>query len=375
MNEATIETSLAAKMLRRMVQLGGSDLFITAYKPASARIDGNIQNIGTDTPLSPEETESIVYGCMEPRSKKEFDETQNANFSIELSGCGRFRVNAFRQRCHAGIVARHINTEVPTLEGLGMPNAFADAAMQKRGLILMVGPTGSGKSTTLAAMINHRNETEAGHIITMEDPIEYVHEHKAGIVMQREVGTDTPDFHSGLKAALRQDPDAILLGEIRDKELMGYGLEFSNTGHLCFATLHANNAPQAIDRVVRLFPAEERESARFSIAENLYAILSQRLIENKEGKRTAALEILINTPHIADLISEDKINEVHESMAEDKMYGMQTFDQHFVELVKNEIITPEQAIQNADSKNNVRLALKSIGASTPESSSVLRFKR
>jgi len=360
MTPEKIEASTLATYLRHMVEQKGSDLYITSGRPVSARMKGKIGRLMDDDVLHPERCEHLVTECMTDKLKESFEDEQSANFSLSLEGFGRFRVNAFRQRCHAGLIARHIDAKVPTAEKLGLPSVFTESVMQKRGMVIMVGPTGSGKSTTLAAMVNHRNCNESGHIITIEDPIEFVHEHQMGMITQREVGTDTPTFGHALKDALRQDPDVILLGEIRDKSVMSHGLEFSNTGHLCLSTLHANNAVQAVDRIIRMFEESERDSAREGIAENLAAIFSQRLIKTKTGGVTAVLEILVNTPRISDLIKKGDTDGITKAMKEGANYQMHTFDQHLVKLAFDDIISDEVAMENADSKNEVRLELKKL---------------
>ncbi|RMG29448.1 MAG: PilT/PilU family type 4a pilus ATPase [Methanobacteriota archaeon] len=351
-------THTLKKLLESMVKLGGSDLFITVNKPPSYRSKNNDILPLSRGIIQPIHAEKICTECMPSKIRIEFAETQEANFSLEFEDVGRFRINVLKQKGNYAMVARHIKSKIPTIDELGLPTVLKDIIMEKRGLVIMVGATGSGKSTTLAAMINHRNENVKGHIITIEDPIEFIHEHKAGIVTQREVGTDSNDFKSALKNTLRQNPDVVLIGEIRDRDTMEFALELAQTGHLCLATLHANNASMAIERILHLFRSEERESIRSNIGLNLRAIISQRLIRTLDNKRTPAIEILVNTPRISDLIMSGNMSEVREAMEKGKQYGMITFDQSLFDLWKRGIISKEEALGNADSSNAVRILIQ-----------------
>ncbi|RMH62937.1 MAG: PilT/PilU family type 4a pilus ATPase [Zetaproteobacteria bacterium] len=353
------------KLLTIMQAKGGSDLYITAQCPPSLRVHGEVAPIGS-TPLTPEQTEALATSIMNDRQRQEFADTHELNMALSYAEIGRFRVNIFRQRGSVGMVIRTIPTEIPTLEQLRLPDVFKDIVMSKRGLVIMVGATSSGKSTSLAAMINHRNEHHAGHIITIEDPIEFIHPHKRSIVTQREVGTDTLDFQHALKNTLRQAPDVILIGEIRDRETMEHALTFAETGHLCMATLHANNANQALERIINFFPEEAHAQARLNLALNLRAILSQRLVKTKDGGRTAAIEILLNTPRVSDLIFQWDIPGIKEAMAKGENYGMQTFDQHLVRLWQEGRIAEDEALRHADSMNDVRLRIKVAKGQTDE---------
>lgn len=346
------------KMLYAMVKLGGSDLFITAGKPPCFRSQsGEILPLANAS-LSPTHTEKLCADCMPQRNRIEFADTNETNFSLEYDRVGRFRVNVLKQKGTCSMVIRHIRAKIPTIEELGLPEIFKRIIMERHGLVIVSGPTGAGKSTSLAAMIDYRNEREKGHIITIEDPLEFVHEHKAGIVTQREVGSDTVDYKSALKNALRQNPDVILIGEIRDKETMEFAIEAAQTGHLCLATFHASNAYLAIDRILHMFPVEEKEMARSNISLHLKAIISQRLVKTVGNGKTAAIEILVNTPRISDLILAGELAEIREAMVKGSQYGMMTFDQHLVQLWKRGIITKETACENADSATEVRLAIQ-----------------
>ncbi len=345
------------QLLKIMVAKQASDLYITASLPPSLRINGEVRPIN-DTALTPSQTAALAHFIMNEKQRKEFEEIHEMNLALSYPNIGRFRVNIFVQRNSIGMVIRQIATEVPTLEQLQLPEIFKDIVMSKRGLVIMVGATSSGKSTSLAAMVDYRNSHQAGHIITIEDPIEFIHQHKKSIVTQREVGTDTLDFKHALKNTLRQAPDVILIGEIRDRETMEHGLSFAETGHLCMATLHANNANQALERIINFFPEEAHAQVRLNLAMNLRAILSQRLVKTTDGKRTAAVEILINTPRVSDLIFRWDIPAIKEAMANGANYGMQTFDQHLFRLWKQGRITEEEALRHADSMNDVRLNIK-----------------
>lgn len=349
---------LTQNLLRKMVEREGSDLFITAAFPPAIKVDGTIHK-ATDTPLSADQAAIMVRSIMNDRQIKEFDATKEANFAIAPQGIGRFRVSAFIQQGMVGAVLRTITTEIPTLEELGLPPILKDIVMNKRGLCIVVGGTGSGKSTTLAAMIGHRNENSRGHIVSIEDPIEYVHPHKGCVITQREVGVDTESWHAALKNTLRQAPDVIMIGEIRDKETMAYGIQFAETGHLCLATLHANSANQALDRIINFFSDERRQQLLMDLSLNTKAFVSQRLIPREGGiGRVAAMEILLNTPLIQDLIFKGEVGKIKEIMAKSTRLGMQTFDQSLFILYDEGTITYEEAMRNADSKNELRLRIK-----------------
>ncbi len=345
------------QLLMIMVKKDASDIYITTGMPPAYRINGVVMPL-KQQPLNSVQCEQLANSCMSEKQRAAFATDYEMNLSLAYPDLGRFRVNIFRQMGNVGLVIRQIKTEVPTIEKLGLPEIFRDLAMTKRGLVIMVGATGCGKSTSLAAMIDHRNRTQAGHIITIEDPVEFVHEHKKCVITQREVGTDTHEYKAALKNTLRQAPDVILVGEIRDRETMEHALEFAETGHLCMATLHANNANQALERVLNFFPEEIHPQIRLNLALNLKGILSQRLVKTLDGDRMPAIEILINTPRISDLIGKWEISEIKESMADGKNYGMQTFDQHLLELWKQGYIAEDEALRHADSVNDLRLKMK-----------------
>ena len=349
---------LTQNLLRKMVERDGSDLFLTAAFPPAIKVDGTIHK-ATDTPLSADQAAIMVRSIMNDKQIKEFDATKEANFAIAPQGIGRFRVSAFIQQGMVGAVLRTITTEIPTLEELELPPILKDVVMNKRGLCIIVGGTGSGKSTTLAAMIGHRNENSRGHIVSVEDPVEYVHPHKGCVITQREVGVDTESWHAALKNTLRQAPDVILIGEIRDKETMEYGIQFAETGHLCLATLHANSANQALDRIINFFPEERRQQLLMDLSLNAKAFVSQRLVPREGGiGRVASMEILLNTPLIQDLIFKGKVGQIKEIMAKSTRLGMQTFDQSLFSLYEAGTIAYEEAMRNADSKNELRLRIK-----------------
>ena len=349
---------LTQNLLRKMVEREGSDLFLTAAFPPAIKVDGTIHK-ATDTPLSADQAAIMVRSIMNDRQIKEFDATKEANFAIAPQGIGRFRVSAFIQQGMVGAVLRTITTEIPTLEELELPPILKDVVMDKRGLCIIVGGTGSGKSTTLAAMIGHRNENSRGHIVSIEDPVEYVHPHKGCVITQREVGVDTESWHAALKNTLRQAPDVILIGEIRDKETMEYGIQFAETGHLCLATLHANSANQALDRIINFFPEERRQQLLMDLSLNARAIVSQRLVPREGGVgRVASMEILLATPLIQDLIFKGEVGQIKEVMAKSTRLGMQTFDQSLFGLYDEGSISYEEAMRNADSKNELRLKIK-----------------
>jgi len=349
-------------LLTLMVQKGGSDLFITTGFPPSIKVDGQLTQV-TSQKLTPQFTRDLAQSVMNEKQLAEFEKTMECNFAIGLSGIGRFRVNAFIQRGSVGFVLRTINTHIPKLEDLGLPETLRDVAMAKRGLVLLVGGTGSGKSTSLAAMIGYRNEHSRGHIITIEDPVEYVHEHRNCIVTQREVGVDTDSWESALKNTLRQAPDVILIGEIRDRDTMDHAIAFAETGHLCMATLHANSTNQAIDRIINFFPEERRTQLLLDLSLNLRAFISQRLIPKKEGNgRVAAIEILLNTPLVASRMLKGEVHEIKEVMKKSRELGMQTFDQALFDLHEAGTISYDDALRYADSVNDLRLAIKLHGA-------------
>ena len=349
---------LTQNLLKKMVEKEGSDLFITTGFPPAIKVDGTIHK-ATDTPLSSDQSAMMVRSIMNDKQIKEFDATKECNFAIAPQGIGRFRVSAFIQQGLVGAVLRTITTEIPTLEGLDLPPILKDVVMNKRGLVMVVGGTGSGKSTTLAAMIGHRNEQSRGHIVSIEDPVEYVHPHKGCVITQREVGVDTESWHAALKNTLRQAPDVILIGEIRDKETMEYGIQFAETGHLCLATLHANSANQALDRIINFFPDERRQQLLMDLSLNTKAFISQRLVPRETGiGRVASMEIMLNSPLIADLIFKGEVGQIKEIMAKSTRLGMQTFDQSLYDLYEEGVVSYEEAMRNADSKNELRLRIK-----------------
>ena len=349
---------LTQNLLRKMVEKGGSDLFITADFPPAIKIDGKIKPYA-DKPLTSAQSSLIVRSIMNDKQAKEFDATKECNFAIAPQGIGRFRVSAFVAQGHVGAVIRQIVTRIPTFEELDLPPQLKDVAMTKRGLCLVVGGTGSGKSTTLAAMIGHRNENSRGHIITIEDPVEFVHPHGGCVVTHREVGVDTESWHAALKNTLRQAPDVIMIGEIRDRETMEYGIQFAETGHLCIATLHANSANQALDRIINFFPEERRHQLLMDLSLNIKALISQRLVPRENGLgRVAAMEIMLASPLISDLIYRGDVAGIKEIMAKSNRLGMQTFDQALFKLYEDGTISYEDAMRNADSQNELRLKIK-----------------
>jgi twitching motility protein PilU len=349
------------QLLAMMVQKKGSDLFITAGFPPAIKVDGKMTPVTTN-PLTPQHTIELARAVMNDKQAAEFEANKECNFAISPAGIGRFRVNAFMQQGRSGMVLRTINTTIPKLEDLNLPSVLKDVAMTKRGLVLFVGGTGSGKSTSLAAMIGYRNQNSYGHIITIEDPVEYVHEHKNCIITQREVGVDTESWEAALKNTLRQAPDVILIGEIREMETMEHAIAFAETGHLCMGTLHANSTNQALDRIINFFPEERRDQLLMDLSLNLRGICSQRLIPLKEGKgRAAAIEILLNSPLISDLIFKGDVHEIKEIMKKSRELGMQTFDQALFDLYEGGKISYEDALRNADSVNDLRLQIKLHG--------------
>ncbi len=351
-------TKFMNDLLRLMVTKNGSDLFVTAEFPPAFKIDGKVKPVSNQA-LSATHTMELVRAVMNDKQAAEFEATKECNFAISPGGIGRFRVNAFVQQGRVGMVCRTINATIPTFEELALPSVLKDVAMTKRGLVIFVGATGSGKSTSLAAMIGFRNENSHGHIITVEDPIEYVHPHKNCIVTQREVGVDTDDWGIALKNMLRQAPDVILMGEIRDRETMEYAIQFAETGHLCMATLHANSANQALDRIINFFPEERRPQLLMDLSLNLRGLVSQRLVPLRDSKgRCAAIEIMLNTPLIADLIFKGDVHEIKEIMKRSRELGMQSFDQALFDLFEEGKISYEDALRNADSINDLRLQIK-----------------
>ncbi|MBP9541168.1 MAG: PilT/PilU family type 4a pilus ATPase [Vitreoscilla sp.] len=346
------------ELLKVMLAQKSSDLFITANYPPAMKIDGKMTKIGPQN-LSAAHTLALVKSVMTDKQVEEFEATKECNFAISPNGIGRFRVNAFVQQGSAGMVMRVIPTELPTIDGLGAPQILKEVVMSKRGLCILVGGTGSGKSTTLAAMVDYRNEHSYGHIITIEDPVEFVHPHKNCVVMQREVGIDTDNWEIALKNTLRQAPDVILMGEIRDAETMEHAMAFAETGHLCLATLHANSANQAIDRIINFFPEERHQQLLMDLSLNLRGMISQRLIPKKDSKgRAAAVEIMLNTPLVSELIFKGETSEIKEIMKKSREFGMQTFDQALEDLYNEGKISYEEALRNADSVNDLRLSIK-----------------
>lgn len=354
-------------LLELMVNNRGSDLFITAEFPPAIKVDGKITPV-SQQPLIPAQALDLVHSIMNERQIAEFDHSHECNFAISVQGAGRFRVSAFIQQGKAGMVARTINTRIPSVDELDLPPTLHDIVMAKRGLVIVTGATGSGKSTSLAAMLDHRNAHSYGHIITIEDPIEYVHAHQNCIVTQREVGIDTESWHIALKNTLRQAPDVILIGEIRDRETMEYAMQYAETGHLCLATLHANNANQAIDRIVNFFPEEKRQQLLIDLSLNLKAMISQRLLPRKGQKgRVPAVEIMIGTPLVADLIFKGEIHALKEVIKKSREQGMVSFDQALFDLYESGKISYEDALKNADSLNDLRLMIKLHGSRDRES--------
>jgi len=341
-----------------MVQQDASDMFVTAKLPVSAKINGELQAID-EYVLTADDALQLVHDAMTDKNKGIFEETKECNFAISIDNIGRFRVSAFWQRDMAGMVVRRIVTEIPEADDLGLPSVLKDVVMSKRGLVLFVGGTGTGKSTSMAALIGYRNKNSRGHILTIEDPVEFVHEHAKCMVTQREVGLDTESFDAALKSSLRQAPDVILIGEIRNQETMEHALSFAETGHLCIATLHANNANQAIDRIMHLVPANQHGKLLFDLALNLRGIIAQQLVPTKDGHgRVAAIEILLNSPYIAELIKKGEIGSIKEVMQKSKEQGMQTFDGALFDLYHKGLINYADAIHHADSPNDLRLMIK-----------------
>jgi len=357
-------------LLKLMNQKNGSDLFITVGFPPAIKIDGKMTPVSKQA-LTADNSKALTYCIMNDRQLKEFEATKECNFAVAPPGIGRFRCNAYVQQGFPGLVARTITTDVPDIDQIGLPEVLKDVVMAKNGLVIMVGGTGSGKSTSLAAMIDYRNRNSYGHIITLEDPIEYVHPHKGCVIMQREVGVDTESWGAALKNTLRQAPDVILLGEIRDRETMEFGIQFAETGHLALATLHANNANQALDRIINFFPEERKPQLLMDLSANLRSIVSQRLLRKREGSgRVAAIEILLNSPLIKDLILKGDLHEIKPIMKKSNELGMQTFDQALFTLYENDEISFEDAMRNADSQNELRLRIKLEGKAAKDKDSL-----
>jgi twitching motility protein PilU len=345
-------------LLRLMISRNGSDLFLTADFPPAIKVDGRVTKVSPQ-PLTGQHTMALARAVMNDKQAAEFERTKECNFAISPQGIGRFRCNAFVQMGHIGLVFRVIPQALPTVDQLGLPKVLKDVAMTKRGLVIMVGATGSGKSTSLAAMVDWRNEHSHGHIITIEDPVEFVHPHKNCIITQREVGIDTDGWEHALKNTLRQAPDVILMGEIRDRETMEHAVAFAETGHLCMATLHANSSNQALDRIINFFPEERRAQLLMDLSLNLKAIVSQRLLPREQGKgRIAAVEIMLNTPLVSDMIFKGEVGELKELMKRSRELGMQTFDQALFDLYEQRHVSYEDALRNADSVNDLRLQIK-----------------
>ncbi|MEY1660707.1 PilT/PilU family type 4a pilus ATPase [Isoalcanivorax beigongshangi] len=351
------------KLLRLMVEKEASDLFITAGVPPSMKVHGKVVPV-TTTALTPDMTRDVVFGVMNEKQRREFIDSKECNFAISARGIGRFRVSAFYQRNLVGMVIRRIETKIPTVDELRLPPIIKDLAMTKRGLVIFVGATGTGKSTSLASMIGHRNRNSKGHIISIEDPIEFIHQHAGCIVTQREVGLDTDSFEVALKNTLRQAPDVILIGEIRSREVMDYAIAFAETGHLCLATLHANNANQALDRIIHFFPADRHNQLYMDLSLNLRGIVAQQLIATPDGRsRRAVIEVMLNTPLMADHIRKGEVHLLKELMTKSRELGMQTFDQALYDLYTQGEITYEDAMMHADAPNDLRLMIK-LGSET-----------
>jgi len=359
MKETDSQKLSIKQLLSVMERRDASDAYLTTDMPPSYRIDGIVHTMNQPA-LTAVQCEQLAYSIMNDKQKSTFAAEYEMNLALSFHDIGRFRVNIFRQRGNIGMVIRKVKLEIPTIDELGLPDIFRDIVMEPRGLVLMVGATGCGKSSSLAAMVDWRNSNQSGHIISIEDPIEFIHQHKKSVITQREIGTDTLAYQTALKNTLRQAPDVILIGEIRDRETMEHALEFSETGHLCLATLHANNANQALERIINFFPEDLHPQVCLNLALNMKAVLSQRLVRSPDGKRLPAVEILLNTPRISDLIIKWSISEIKESMATGKNYGMQTFDQSLLALWKEGVISENEALRHADSVNNLRLQIKMI---------------
>ncbi len=352
-------------IMKAAVKHEASDIFITAGRAPTLKVNGRMATISQDA-LGDDEARDLVLSTMNDEQKKTFERDKECNYAIDAKGAGRFRVSALYQRSRIAMVMRLVKDEIPSLEGLHVPEIIKELAMTKRGLVIFVGATGSGKSTTLAAMIGHRNQNSTGHILTIEDPIEFNHKHAGCVVTQREVGVDTDSYDVALRNSLRQAPDVIMIGEIRSRDTMDYGIAFAETGHLCLSTLHANNANQAMDRIINFFPEDRHKQLFMDMSLNLKAVVAQRLIPKKEGEgRTVAVEVLLNTPLVGDLIEKGKVSEIKDVMKRSRELGMQTFDQAVYDLYKAGEISYEEALRNADSTNEVRLMIK-LGAESGE---------
>lgn len=367
--------------LKLLVYKDGSDLYLTAGAPPAAKFQGKLTPIDT-AEMTDEMIKEIAYSVMDEGQRRDFERRPEMNLALSEEGVGRFRVNIFKQRNAHAMVVRNIKVDIPKVDDLGLPEVLKKVIMEKRGLVLFVGATGSGKSTSLAALIDHRNSNSAGHIVTIEDPIEFLHPHKKCLVNQREVGVDTQTYEDALKNTLRQAPDVILIGEIRSQDTMEYAINFAETGHLCLSTLHANNANQALDRIINFFPEERRNQLLLDLSLNLRAFVSQRLVPTVDGKRTAAIEIMLGTPLVCDFIRKGEIHAIKEVMEKSEGLGMQTFDSHLVKLYQAGRVTAEEAIRNADSANNVRLKIslsqgkrRTPGEASPESAETSRNQR
>jgi twitching motility protein PilU len=346
-----------APYLKLMVQKNGSDLFFSTGAPPNLKAEGRTMPIG-DTPMAPGMVRTLAYSIMNDEQVSEFERTMEGNLAISVSGLGRFRVNVFRQRGDVAMVIRYIKGSIPSIEELNLPQTLKELIMEARGLLLVVGSTGSGKSTTLASMLDHRNQTSTGHILTIEDPVEFLHTHKKSVVDQREVGLDTVSYEIALKNAMREAPDVILIGEIRDRQTMQHAIAYAETGHLCLSTLHANNANQALDRIVNFFPDSAHHQLYMDLSLNLKAVVSQRLVKSKDGRRVPAVEIMLLSTFVAELIQKGDIHSVKEAMEQGNERGMQTFDQALYKLYKEGMITLEEALRNADSRNNLSLRIR-----------------
>lgn len=352
-------------ILKAAVKHDASDIFITAERPATLKVNGRMATLSQE-PLTEDEARSLVMSTMNDEQKKSFERDKECNYAIDTKGAGRFRVSAMYQRNRIAMVLRLVKDEIPSIEELNVPEIIKELSMTKRGLVIFVGATGSGKSTTLAAMIGYRNQNSTGHILTIEDPIEFNHKHGGCVITQREVGVDTESYEIALKNSLRQAPDVIMIGEIRARDTMDHGISFAETGHLCLSTLHANNANQAMDRIINFFPEERHRQLFLDLSLNLKAVVAQRLIPKKEGTgRTVAVEVMLNTPLVSDLIEKGKVSEIKDVMKRSRELGMQTFDQAVYDLYKSGEISYEDALRNADSTNEVRLMIK-LGSESGE---------
>ncbi len=384
MEETTSTYPLSiTELLHKLYDAGGSDLYLVAGSAPALRVSGDISSVG-DMPMTPAHVQEMLFSIMDQRQRESFLETNESNFAYSIRGMSRFRVNAFVQRNSMAVVARLIHSVIPSFESLGLPDTLRDIAMSKRGLVIMVGATGAGKSTTLASMIDYRNEHSAGHIISIEDPIEFIYSHKRSLVTQREVGTDTESFSVALKNSLRQAPDVIMIGEVRDREIMEHALAFAETGHLCLATLHANNTNQALDRIINFFPPEKRVQILLDLSLNVRALVSQRLLRSLDGSgRCAAIEILLNSPLMSDLILAGNVHDMKDLMKRSQRIGMQTFDQALFDLAEADRISMADALRNADAANDLRLRFKlegknpekldsiDLGAAEPDNNSAI----